>query len=687
MKNASADCSIYKLHGTIGRDVCEGNASRIIITENDYSLTSSYREAIYDKFRSDISGSSLVIIGHSLNDEHIKDIVNRSLRIKASADRNSGSTSIVLFEEDEDRASLLEDRGFEVAFGDVNKFFAALAAERPNENPDTEECESVIDHYPRVKAVSIDVGLAAEQISLDFGKIFNGNPATYADIKGGVTFSRDVMMKVCTRLLTGKLEVGLLLGASGVGKTTAARQIALRMKDEGWSVWEHSTSFDLNVDDWLKIARDLDILGEKALLVIDDAHFHLQQIAGLCEGIKASQLSSLHILLVSTKHQWSPRQKPPILMEMINEILMSRLSRAEIDRLLRLADSNEIVRPLVEKTFGGYSYSERQRRLINRCGQDMFVCLKNIFSTENFDDIILKEFNDLEEKYKNIYRVVSVLENAGVRVHRQLVIRLIGIPAQEVESILNNLDDIINEYTISSHEHLYGWRTRHPVISAIIVKYKFFDQVKMMSLFESVIDSISPAFDLERRTVREICNTESGIRTISDKNEQNRLLRKMISRLPGERVPRHRLIRNLIDEGFFDVAEQEIRQFRNDLGRDGPLARYEILLKLSRACNAPGLLSEDRMVLIMQAAELAASHVQRYQHNRSVHSAHCDVGLELYRSTGDPSIFDNAIVAFKRAEAKFQDDEMTRLIRNYENRFRGVATEDMSELLVDEGDV
>lgn len=684
-RSSIEDCNIYKLHGTIGRDVSEGNASRIIITENDYNLTNAYREAIFDKFRSDLSGSHLIIIGHSLNDEHIKDIINRSLRIQASTGGSVGATSIVLFEEDEDRASLLEDRGFQVAFGDIDKFFAALAAEKPDESPDTEICDSTIDHYPRVKAVTIDVAHAADQIGLDFGKIFYGNPATYADIRGGVTFDRDVMATVCTRLLTDKSRVSLLLGASGVGKTTAARQIALRMKAESWHVWEHSTSFDLHVEDWLKIARDLETMGEKALLLIDDAHFHLQRIGSLCEGLSASQNGSLYILLVSTRHQWSPRQKPPILLQVIKEVPMSRLSRAEIERLLRLADSNEIVRPLVEKTFGGYSYAERQRRLIDRCGQDMFVCLKNIFSTENFDDIIIREFNELDDKYKSIYRVVAVLEHAGVRIHRQLIIRLLGIPVEEIESILNNLDDIITEYTISNKDHIYGWRARHPVISAIIVKYKFFDQKRMMTLLESVIDSISPAFELELRTVREICNTESGLRGISDKNEQNRLLRKMISRVPGERVPRHRLIRNLIDEKYFDVAEQEIRQFINDLGRDGPLARYEIILRLARACNAPGLLDDDRIVLIRQAAELAVAHVQKYPHNRSVHSAYCDVGIELYRSHGDASVFDDAIANFKRAEAKFQDDEMTRLIRNYENRFQGVVTEDAIEGLVDEG--
>ncbi len=60
----------------------------------------------------------------------------------------------------------------------------------------------------------------------------------------------------------------------------------------------------------------------------------------------------------------------------------------EIERLLNLIDRNIEVRALVEQTFSGFSRTERRRRLIDRCEADMFVCLKNIFASEAFDDII-----------------------------------------------------------------------------------------------------------------------------------------------------------------------------------------------------------------------------------------------------------------------------------------------------------
>ena len=51
---------------------------------------------------------------------------------------------------------------------------------------------------------------------------------------------------------------------------------------------------------------------------------------------------------------------------------------------------------------------------------------------------------------------------------------------------------------------------------------------------------------------------------LATKAEQNVLLRKMMSIAPAERVPRHRLIRNLIELNEFDRAETEIRLFQHD---------------------------------------------------------------------------------------------------------------------------
>src|SRR6202021_287559 len=98
---------------------------------------------------------------------------------------------------------------------------------------------------------------------------------------------------------------------------------------------------------------------------------------------------------------------------------------------------------------------------------------------------------------------------------------------------------------------------------------------------------------------------DTGIPSTPSKETQNRLLRMMISAAPGERVPRHRLIRNLIASGDYDKAETEIRVFETDFSLDGPVYRYKVDLLVARASKSPGLMREDRVTILEDARDLA----------------------------------------------------------------------------------
>jgi hypothetical protein len=257
--------------------------------------------------------------------------------------------------------------------------------------------------------------------------------------------------------------------------------------------------------------------------------------------------------------------KTPSLHKAAVDYFLNRIQGDEIDLLLNLAESVTPVRNLVEEHFSGFSRSERRRRLTQRCEADMFVCLKNIFASDKLDDIILREYASLAEPLQDIYKVVAAMEAAGVRVHRQLIIRLLGIPAMRIGAILAGLSDIIHEQTVNAREGVYAWKGRHFVIMNIVAEHKYYLENKRVDLFNKVIDAISPTYDIEIRTIRELCNIETGLATVSDRREQNILLRKMLSVAPKERVPRHRLIRNLISLGDYDHAETEIRLFERIL--------------------------------------------------------------------------------------------------------------------------
>ena len=668
---------LFKLHGTIDKDVADGSNSRMILTEADYDRTQQYRENLFSHFRSSLAGAHCIIIGHSLADPDIRDVINKASAINQQT-FGGGRITLLMYGRDEDRALLYEKRGIEVCFGGIDEFFRALAQHSAHTSNAEGDPDDPLDREPLLRTSTIDVQHSAQASLSDATAIFNGWPASYGDITAGLTFARTVAGSIDSQLDEDFSLCAVLLGASGVGKTTAARQVVLRRLKKGDYCWEHNKDTPLSSEHWRKVMLWLRDRGKVGILFIDDAHGHLQQVNDLIEQAVALDCAHLKLILASNKSSWYPRIKSPHLYRYGKEWQLSQLNAEEIERLLTVTENNEKLRPLVETNFSGFSKTERRRRLVERCERDFFVCLKNIFASDNMDDIILREFADLAPPLQEVYKHVAAMENAGVRVHRQLIVRTLQIPAQSIAGVLQNLSEIVHEYDVDRREGIYGWRCRHPVISAIVTKFKFNDLEKTIALFERIIDNIMPTVDLEIRTIRELCSIDGGLPRISDKNVQNRLLRKMMSVAPGERVPRHRLIRNLIDQGEFEKAETEIRIFNKDFGQEGPLHRYKVTLMIARAKHTPSILEEDRISILEQAQQLAVSGIERYPHNKNMLSAYAELGIEYYKRTANLEFYEDALERMKTAEDNLGDPEVSKMIARYERRMsnRMFETED-----------
>ncbi|MGJ4890267.1 SIR2 family protein [Bradyrhizobium sp. HKCCYLRH3099] len=675
MHDQSASTKLFKLHGTVEKDISDGYVGRLIITDTDYDHTQDYRQRLYDRLRSDVAGAHLIIIGHSLSDPNIKDEVARAVDLNSEVD-GSGRITLLLYTRDETRAVLYEKRGIEVCFCGIDDFFAELLRQQA---PSVRmiSSEDPLDQIPGLHPVTVDVRHSVDLGLSNFANMFAGWPATYAEIEQNLTFQRSLSDELETYLDGSGVLAAVIVGASGVGKTTAARQLQLRFLSKDNLCWEHRQDQPLSVDLWGKMMELLRQRKQQGFLFIDNAHMYLHELNELIDHAVATDNAHLKLVLASNRNHWYPRVKTPNLYKYSREWVLSKLTLEEVERLLQLVDSNEIIRKLVEPQFSGFSRHERRRRLVERCEKDFFVCLRNIFASESLDDIVLREFADLGPIDQDIYRYVAAMESAGIRVHRQLVVRLLGLPISSIPAVLQNLLDVVHEDDVDVIDGIFIWRTRHPVIASIITKYKFSDKRKTIDLFDKVIDGINPTYDIEVRTIRELCNIETGLPSIAEKSEQNRLLRKMMSIAPGERVPRHRLIRNLIEQGEFEKAETEIRIFNKDFGPDGPVHRYKVTLMVARAVRTQGIMDEDRITILEQARELAVAGCDRYPNNKNMLSAYADLGIEYYRRTGRYEFYDDAIKKLKLAEDRIGDPDISKIILRFERRLAGKPFEDI----------
>jgi ABC-type oligopeptide transport system ATPase subunit len=669
MQEVPEAIKLYKLHGTIDKDISDGNHSRIIISEADNDSTSEYREILYDTLKNDLNSASLLIVGYSLADDHIKDIVARAIQINSKC-FSTGPINLLLYSRDEDRAHLFERRGIKVAFGGLDDLFIQL---EKHVSPRTVYSSSgdPLDCAWILRNVTTDVAHEIENTERNASAMFQGWPASYGDIKAGLTFERS-QVNVIENIIEDENNLcAVILGASGTGKSTLARQVIAQLHEKKYLCWEHKVDHTLLAEQWRDVARNIQKNSQKAAFFVDDAHLHLSEINKLIDLLVSEDLRHFKVILAAPRNQWNPRIKTPNLFKRGKSITLRKLDLVEIEKLLTLVDTNADLQPLVESSFSGFSRNERKRRLVAKCEADTFVCLKNIFASEKFDDIVLREFAELEPELRDIYKLVSAMESSGINVHRQLVIRLLGIPADNISAALTKMLDIIHEYTVSEREGIYGWRGRHQVITDIITKYKMSDYRDFYTLFENVIDNLLPTYDIEIRTIRQLCAFQSGISRIPDKHLRNKLLRKMISVAPGERVPRHRLIRYLIDINELEKAETEIRLYEHDFRVDGPVQRYKIILMLTRAEKTAGILDEDRKAILEMAREQAVNAVDKYRDNKDILRTYCDVGIAFFKRTGDRVVINEAMAKLREAEERIGDPDITSIIVRYERMVAG----------------
>ncbi|WP_420860332.1 SIR2 family protein [Algirhabdus cladophorae] len=663
---------IFKIHGTIGLDVSDGHRSRMILTEEDNDLVEDYREALYDRMKNDLNANDVVIIGQSLSDPDLDALVKRAIRLN----RKSGSAKkifLLLYTEDHNRALLMERKGIQVAFGGIDEFFFELAKQSEQLVEVIDSSDDPVSERPILRAITLDIKHQFDLGNADFGKMFAGGAASYCDLRAGFCFQRTQKDRIVGRLKSTE-QFSMILGSSGVGKTTLARQVACDLVESGYLGWEHNPDREFFAREWLGVAAQLQHDGKDGILVLDNAHLYIQDINLLVNQMSDEGYVRLRLILASARNHWKPRVKSPNLFKLGSVVDLSSLDSSEIGSLLALVEKVPEISRLVDRSFRGFTLQERRRRLVDRCNKDFFVCMKNIFANDSFDTIILQEFSSINPDYQSVYKAVCALESFGVRVHRQLVIRLLQISAQDVSLVLGNLEGLVDEYPINSRESIYGWSGRHPVISEIISKHKFNAQEEIYGLLKQVIKNISPSYDVEIRTLRQLCGFDGGLSKLADQGEQNELLRMMISVAPKERVPRHRLINNLIRCGNFSDAETEIRVFENDLRADGPVKRYKVRLLLERAVSTVGLMIEDKAAMLNDAYSASSSILSGDKFHRQNLQLHADVCLELYRVSGDYGFVDEVLDAMKYAEREVGDPDITRAIQRFERRVSPPST-------------
>jgi len=662
-RESNTGVKYYKIHGCITQDRSLGDKPSMIITDDDYDNFSDYRDVLFNALNGAMLVGDVLIVGQSLKDKHLSDLAKKILKAKSNG--APGRLYMLVYDRDDIRATLLEDLGIRVAFGGIDEFVHSYGNSLTaiKDEPGTVESPLPLSVVSSVVDQSIVKGF---QPQID--RMFNGSPASYADIESGATFERVGASGYVERLVRSETPVLAITGAAGVGKTTLARQIASRLAGSFDFVWEHKSDFAFNHKPWISIAQRLKSDGRRAVLLIDECTPYLRSLNQLIETLNESESFSLVVIATANSAQWTPRMKSSVFFSRKAVVELSSLDDQELRSLINLVEHNPKIAELVTKDFKRRDRYDQFETLKRKCSADMFVCLKNVFATETLDDILLQEYDQLGENLQEYYRYVSAMQAFGARVHRQMIIRMLNVSPQSVSAVLDGLNGIVDEYVINERNGIYGWSVRHLVIARRIAEYKFSSLDEIVSLFDNIIDNINPSVSVELQTLRNICDNDYGIGRIGDANTRNRLYKRLIQVVPGERIPWHRLIKEALSAEDFTEAEYLIRAAENAVGRDGPIDRFKVRLMMLRAQMTPRISPSDRLAILRKAYEVAISNLRYHSNDKYSYALICDVAFKMVERGESEYLLTESIQLYKDASDRIQDPDMARQLRSFEQQ-------------------
>lgn len=655
---------IFKLHGCLSQDRAYGDPSSMIITRADYRAVRRWKKSLLDRLQVDLETAKVLVLGQSLADPHLDELIHEIAELQLDLGYRD-RVSILAYQDTPDLAAVFEANGIVTTMGDIDSFVGALLAEREAKasNKSTvslAETDTVPLLGDPLIPVTIDVARAV-RLETSVRKMFSGNPSSYFDINADRTFPRDLVAAAVTRIR----QTGLcaIVGAAGLGKTTAARQVMLKFREEGFHTWEHRQDTPLNPAAWMEVDGRLASRGEAGILLLDNATAYQRQVNDLLRLMSSKGAGGLKILVTAERHRWYRLTKHPSLLRPL-PISPSRLSDSELSSLLTLVTVNHEVRSLVPPSFLDLNSAAQRTFLRRQCNSDIFICLRNIFSTSTFDSIVLREFNDLDGTLQDIYRMVAAIESIAGGSHRQLVMRTLGIEPTEIDSLLGQLDGLLTEATQSRVDGVFVWKTRHPEIADIITRFKYADPQDHLELIEDLVDNLNPTVNIERSSIRGLCLQPLGLDLVHDREVRISLLERLIDKVPDDHVLRHRIVREFLRAGLYADAGQALEIAIREVGTDPPLQRFQVELYRLRSANEPGLSPTDRASLLRWAWMEANEATLRYPDNWFTWRSLLEVGSDWSRTPGgDRDWLEDALARSETAFDRLYEPRLEELIR------------------------
>lgn len=516
---------LLKLHGCINRVANE--QCPLILTKDQYTAYRNGRSRLFDQLHEWAYEHTIVFVGHRVEDPNLREVIfELDQRVETRPRYYLVAPDFAPIQ-----ARFWEQKRVTVLNHSLESFLAAIDSSLEGELRGLVVSipqDGGISRHFRVANIAlsrnarefltsdaayVESCVASKTVApLDFYKGYN---AEWAPIEQNLdirrAFADDILEDIFLRdSLTsrGRLEVILIKGYAGCGKTVAMRRIA----------WEAAKVYnclciyakDIGKINVGAIQEIIDVCNERVFLFIDNASERAKEISELINEIgKFGEL--LTVIVSSRGNEWNGMPKN-VQAALTSEYEVPTLSKKEIVSLLEKLEMHNALDQLQFK-----SLEQRIQAFDGIAGRQLLVALYEATHGYPLEDILENEYKRIiPAEAQELYLTVCVLYRLGIPVRAGLVSRIHGLPFSEFkERLFKPLEHVVYDtYDERIRDNVYT--ARHPIIAEIVFDRLLRDQNKRFDAIFRCLRALIVDYSTDERAFREIVKGRTLLKLFSN---------------------------------------------------------------------------------------------------------------------------------------------------------------------------
>ncbi len=581
MKRSQVDrpLNLLKIHGCI--DHAYDSEIPLILDNAHYERFDLNRKRLFNRLEDLAQEMPFLFIGYKLSDPHIQNLIHRLDRVASRPEFYVVAPGVPSVMKDHWRSKRIV--AIDGKFGGFMKELDAavpslwrkvsVGSSKP-ELPLRRHFKTNSDPSAAVlraldnELVHVHSGMKLpKQNARDFYKGYDIGFSCIAsghDVRRRVT--NDLILHLIEKLSAKSIEICLLSGPAGSGKTTAIKRVA----------WEVSNEFDAPVfwcSDIIKLDYGVleeiyNLTGKRLYLFVDRISEFGESIGVLLAALKSADIP---ITLVSADREFSWNLSDTKIDKIWKPTVFSigRLVDTEIEDLIMKMKTHSSLGVLTSMKL------PEQIAAFNAADGHLLVALHEVTRGKPFEEIILDEVNSLQpEKAKQLYLDICTLHQFGSPVRAGLINRISGIPFSlyEMEFFQPLEGTVIAERNRYTGDFLY--RARHQRVASLAFRKAFPNDHDRIAQLERVIAQLDEGYSSDSETINELIKAREITKLVSSLEAANEVYQR-ISELLGERwyIEQQRAILQLhhIDGNLEKAEELAQRALHLEPGRHSVL--------------------------------------------------------------------------------------------------------------------